>query len=121
MLQILTSDEANFELHGNVNSQNVQHYAPLKTSNPEDGGRPAEHIVDKPINSPKFIVFCGMKRDGTFGLRVFHNYRMTGASYHSLLQYKVFSELRLNGLWWQQDGAPVQSTIRNMAYQDNQF
>ena len=58
---------------------------------------------------------------------VFHNYRMIGASYHSLLQYIVFPELRhwnggsLNGLWWQQDGAPVHCTIQNMAYLDNQF
>ena len=53
LLQLLTSDEANFELHGGVNSQNVRRYAPLKSSNPAEGGRPEHFAVDKPTNSPK--------------------------------------------------------------------
>ena len=40
------------------------------------------------------MVFCGVKRDGTFGLRIYRNETMTGPSYHSLLQHTVFPELR---------------------------
>ena len=39
MLQLLVSDEANFLLCGNINSQNIRQYAELKSSNPEEGGR----------------------------------------------------------------------------------
>lgn len=124
---MLTSDEANFELHGCVKSQNVRRYAPLKSSDPVEGGRPEHFVVDKPTYSPKLMVFCGMRRDGTFGLTIFRNHRMNGASYHRLLQYTVFPELRqwnggnMDGLYWQQDGAPVHCTDANMRYLDNQF
>ena len=56
------------------------------------------------------MVFCGMKRDGTFGLKFYRNENMTGASYHQLLQYDVLPQLRawnggnLDGIFWQQDG-----------------
>ena len=49
----LFSDEANFELNGCVNSQNVRRYAPLKSSDPMNGGRPDHFVVIKTIASPK--------------------------------------------------------------------
>ena len=36
-------------------------YAPLKTSDPVRGGRPAHFAVDKPTFSPKIMVFCGVR------------------------------------------------------------
>ena len=110
LLQIVTSDEASFHLSTHVNSQNVRRYAPLKSSDPVNGGRPDHFAVDQPTFSPKLMVFCGMKRDGTFGLKFYRNENMTGASYHQLLQYDVLPQLRawnggnLDGIFWQQDG-----------------
>ena len=60
LMQFLFSDEANFQLCGNVNSQNVRRYAPLKKSDPVNGGRPDHFFVEK-RNFPKVMVFCGVK------------------------------------------------------------
>lgn len=105
---ILFSDETGFELHGSVNSQNVRRYAPLKYTDPLLGGRPTQFVAEKPTFSPKLMVFCGVKRDGAFGIRFYYNQTMNGSRYHSLLQYTVLPEIRqwnggdLNNLWWQQ-------------------
>lgn len=55
MLQLLTSDEANFELHGQVNSQKIRRYTHLKSSNRVEGGRPEHFTVDKLTFSPKLM------------------------------------------------------------------
>ena len=65
MLQLLLSDEANFQLCGLVNSQNVWRYALLKFCNLEEGGRPENFTVDMPTYNQKLMVFAGMKPDGT--------------------------------------------------------
>ena len=99
LLLFLFSDEANFELHGLVNSQNVRRYAPLKSSDPEHGGRPDHFLVEKPTFDQKLLVFCGIRKDGTFGLKFWRDMeRMTGEKYHSLLQYHVLPEVTaING------------------------
>ena len=127
MMEMLVSDEAYFQLNGLVNSQNVRRYAPLKSANPAQGGRPGHFAVETPTFDTKIMVFCGMNRDGTFGLRVFRDGTLNGPGYHSLLQYHVMPELRrwnggnLDRLWWQQDGATVHVTDRNMRYLDTLF
>ena len=85
----MVSDEANFQLNGSVNSQNTRRNDELKTSNREEGGRPADFAVESPTFDQKVIVFCGMKRDITFGLTVFRNDSMTGPRYHRLLLQEV--------------------------------
>ena len=113
-------------LSGHVNSQNVRRYAPLKSSDPA-GGRPEHFVVEKPTFSPKLTVFCGIRRDGTFGLTFYHDKTMDGRKYHQLLQYRVLPELRnwnggdLQRLVWTQDGAPCHVTNANMRYLDSQF
>ena len=87
-MTVLFSDEANFELCGGVNSQNVRRYADLKTSYPVLGGRPEHFFVEKKI-SPKLMVFCGVKEGGLFGFRIFDNQNMTADIYHTHLQYRV--------------------------------
>ena len=73
------------------------------------------------------MVFCGLRRDGTFGLKFYRNESMNGQRYHSLLQYHVLPQLKifnggtLNNLWWMQDGAPCHVTHSNMRYLDNNF
>ena len=127
LLEFLWSDEANFHLCGHVNSQNVRRYAPLKSSDPVNGGRPDNHTVDKPTFSPKLMVFCGIRRGDTFGLKFYRDETMNGRKYHSLLQYHVLPEMRqwnggnLDRLVWMQDGAPCHVTDVNMMYLDRQF
>ena len=75
-----------------------------------NGGRPDHFAVDVPTFSPKIMVFCGIKKDGTFSLKFYRNENMTGASYHQLLQFHALPQLRvwnggnLDGIFWQQDG-----------------
>ena len=127
LLNFLWSDEANFHLCGHVNSQNVRRYAPLKSSDPVNGGRPDHHTVDTPNYSPKLMVFCGIRRGSTFGLRFYRDESMNGQRYHALIQHHVLPEMRLwNGgsldnLVWMQDGAPCHVTDVNMRYLDRQF
>ena len=87
MLQLLVSDEANFQLCGNVNSQNNRRYTKLKSRNPEEGGRPDHFAMETSTYHQKLMVFAGMRRDGTFGLTVFCNKSMMGPRYHRLLQH----------------------------------
>ena len=89
MLQVLVSDEANFQLCGLVNSQNMRRYAKMKSSNREEEGRPENFAVETPTYQQKRMVFAGMRWDGTFGLTVFCNKSMMGPRYHRLLQHPV--------------------------------
>ena len=94
ILKWLFSDEANFHLCMAVNTQNVRRYCLKKTADPVNGGRPAHFTVDHPTFSPKLMVFCGLKQDGTFGLKFYRNESMDGAKYKALLQYHCLPELR---------------------------
>lgn len=67
--QFCFSDEANFDLSGHVNSQNVRMYAPNKFYNPQ-GGRPKQFKSEKKVTK-KIMVFAGIKMDGTFGFHIF--------------------------------------------------
>ena len=120
LANFLFSDEANFDLSGNVNSQNVRMYAP------SGSGRP-ENLVHEKSVSQKLMVFCGIRTTGIFGLKFYQNEKMNGAKYHRLLQYNVLPELRevnggnLNNLTWTQDGAPCHTARANIAYLNRQF
>ena len=124
---ILYSDEASFYLNGSINKQNNRRYAPLKKHDPVQGGRPANFVHEKPTYDPHIMVFCGLKRDGVFGLKIYHQGTMTGDRYHSLLQYTVLPDIRtwnggnLDNLYWSQDGAPAHTTRRNLAYLHQNF
>lgn len=127
LLRFLYSDEANFELSGHVNSQNVRHYAPLRSSDRINGGRPDGFQHETTPFSPKLMVYCGIKDGGTFGVSFFENQNMNGDAYHAQLQYRTLPEVRrgnggnLDGLYWAQDGAPCHVTLQNMRYLDRQF
>ena len=94
LLEFLFSDEAMFLLSGHVNSQNIRRYAELKSSNPETGGRPEHFVHEKPTFSKKVMVFLGCHRDGTWGLKFYHEETMDGDKYHSLLQYHALPQIR---------------------------
>ena len=61
LTHFLFSDEANFDLDGNVNTQNVRRYAPRKGSVPAGQlqGRPAHFRQKKGTFSAKVMVFLG--------------------------------------------------------------
>ena len=122
----LFSDEANFDLSGHCNTQNLRLYAEKKTQNPEQGGRPEDFVIEKSV-SKKIMVFLGVSVNGTFGLKIYKDCTMDGDTYHKLLQYTVLPELRrvnggnLDNLVWTQDGAPCHTKLTNLQYLDNQF
>ena len=62
MLQLLVSDEANFLLCMNVNTQKLRRYAELKSSNPEEGGRPEQLLWRLQLSSRSSwcSLACGM-------------------------------------------------------------
>ena len=127
--KLVFSDKAYFELNGSVNSQKVRRYAPLKSSDPVNGGRPAHFIVEKPTFPNKLMVFCGVKVDGTFGMKVQKSNHEWGSIpfFVADLQFTALPELEirnggnLNTLWWQQDGTPCHVTDHNMRYLDFKF
>ena len=100
----------------------MRRYDELKTTNQEEGGRPDDFAVESPTFDQKVIVFCGMKRDGTFGLIVSRNESMTGPRYHGLFSHTVLPKLgewnggNLDNIWWQKEGAPCHVTHPNMRY-----
>lgn len=120
------SDEANFDLNGHVNSQNIRQYAVKKTVDREHGGCPDDHIQERSITK-KLMVFAGVKADGIFGLKFLRNESMNEPKYKRLLQYTVLPQLRANnggdltGLTWAQDGAPCHTARDNVRYLNRQF
>ena len=127
LLNFCFSDEATFCLDGEVNTQNVRRYAPLK-SHHNDGGRP-EHFALRTTNAPaKTMVFLGLRGNGTsFSLKFMDEGKIDGDRYYKLIRYTCVPELKagnggtLDGLWWQQDGASPHRTTKNMRYLDGQF
>ena len=73
-------------------------------------------------------MFLGVRGNGTlFGYTKIEGGSLTSQRYHALLQHRVLPEVRagnggtLNGLTWQQDGAPPHSSDLNIGYLANQF
>lgn len=126
----LFSDEAQFNLDGVVNSQNVRRYAPRKGSLPagQRQGRP-RHFRQQRTNFPqKVMVFLGVRGNGTlFGYTKVEGGSLTSQRYHALLQHRALPDVRagnggtLDGLSWQQDGAPPHASDLNIRYLANQF
>ena len=88
---VLMTDEANFHLCGNVNSQNCRY---LATENPRD-------IYQKPLHSDKVIVWCGVASFGVIGPYFFEDeagraVTVNSARYTEML--RTFLELELQRL-----------------------
>ena len=123
------SDEAQFDLDGTVNSQNVRRYVPRKGTLPagQRQGRPA-HFRQQKTNFPqKVMVFLGVKGDGSlFGYTKIQG-SLNSPGYHALLQHRALPDLRqgnggtLDGLHWMQDGAPPHASDLNIQYLARQF
>ena len=126
-----TSDEANFNLNGIVNSKNVLCYAP------KFGGRPQDFSVETVKHPDGVMVFACLRLDGKkmplkfFYPRWVNGERVSGSldgeGYYKLLRYHCLPHIRavnngcLDGQTWQQDGASPHRTTRVMNYLQASF
>jgi len=103
--QVLMTEEANFHLCGDVNSQNCRYWS---TENPRD-------IHQKPLHSEKVTVWCGVASFGVIGPYFFEDeagraITVNSSRYTDMLRTFLEPELQRLGveshtLWFQQDGA----------------
>lgn len=108
---VFFSDEAHFDLHGNVNKQNMRYYA---TGNPQI-------TCPKPLHSPRVTVWCAVSSRAIIGPYFFEddngrNVTVNGDRYLKMINEFFLPSLRrrripLARTWFQQDGAT--SHIRN--------
>ncbi len=108
---IFFSDEAHFDLHGNVNKQNMRYYAEC---NPKI-------TCPKPLHSPRVTVWCAVSARAIVGPYFFEddagsNVTVNGDRYLKMLDEFFLPSLRrrripLSRTWFQQDGATAH--IRN--------
>jgi hypothetical protein len=109
---VLMTDEANFHLCGNVNSQHCRYWA---NENPRE-------IQQQPLHSENVIVWCGVGSSGVIGPYFFEDeagraVRVNSARYTEMFRTFLEPELQKLGvetqtLWFQQDGATAH-TARN--------
>jgi hypothetical protein len=90
------SDEATFHLSGKVNRHNL---IILGSQNPHEV---VEHVRD----SPKVIVFCAVSQTQAYEPFFFAEATVTGHVYLDMLEHFPASQLDVNNMIWQQDGAP---------------
>jgi hypothetical protein len=79
--QVLMTNEANFHLCGNVNSQNCRNWA---TENPRN-------IHQKPLHSENVIVRCGVASFGVIGPYFFEDEAGTSVTVNSAPTLRCFS------------------------------
>ena len=123
------SDEATFQLDGEINTHNVRRYQPLKGSVPVDqaAGRPEHFLYKKSTFTQKVMVFLGIRDNHLFGFTFLEGGKVNGQRYKQLLVRKALPDLRagnggsLDQLTWTQDGATSHTTVGNLAYLMNQF
>jgi len=118
---ILVTDEANFHLCGNVNSQNCWYWA---TENPRD-------IHQKPLHSEEVIVWCDVASFGVIGPYFFEDgacraVRVNSARYTEMLRTFLETELQRLGVetqnfWFQQDGATAHTVRTAMGVLNKMF
>ena len=123
------SDEATFQLDGEINTQNVRRYQPLKGSVPagQAAGRPDHFIIKRSTFTPKVMVFLGIMDNTLFGNTFLDGGKVTGLRYKNLLVSRAIPDIRagnggsLEQLAWTKDGATSHTTAGNLAYLSNKF
>lgn len=99
--RILFGDEAIFHLNGYFNHQNMRYLASV---NPH-------FVVEKPLHSPKIMVWCGLMRNGLVGPFFFEG-SVTGPRYLAMLEDELLPTLdgmcggHRGDLYVMQDGVP---------------
>ena len=126
-----TSDEANFNLNGLVNTKNVLCYSA------KNGGRPENFSIETVKHPDGVMVFGCLRLDGLkMPLKFYYptwrngervSGTLDGDGYYSLLRYHCLPFIRaqnngdLDNQHWQQDGASCHRTRRVLAYLHNSF
>ena len=123
------SDEARFDMNGEVNTQNVRRYAPKKQG--EEGGKPEHFRTTKKKFPRSVMVFLGVNGNGkTFGLKMWEKESIKGGDYNKLVRFTCVPQIKniaesdgrsLEDQYWQQDGATVHRTGKVLRYLDGQF
>jgi hypothetical protein len=118
---VLMTDEANFHLCGNVNSQNCHYWA---TENPRD-------IHQKPLHSDKIIVWCGVAPFVVIGPYFFEDeagraVTANSARYAEMLRTFLELDLQRPGvqnqiIWFQQSGATAHTARTAMRVLNEMF
>lgn len=112
---LLTSDEAHFQLNGFVNKQNCRFWG---ATNP--------HLIHEvPLHSQRVTVWCGIMSSCVIGPYFFQDVNgnavtVTSQRYVDMLRTFLVPELRRRGLmlpdiWFQQDGATSHTAAISMA------
>lgn len=83
---LLFSDEAHFEMHGQVNHHNFRYWS---TDRPEDFYR------ERPLHSPRLTVWAGISKAGIVG-PFFTRQTINSARYLNMLQNEVSLEKNSN-------------------------
>jgi hypothetical protein len=111
---LVMSDEAHFELTGNVNCQNCRYWS---RENPNE-------IHQRPLHSEKVTVWCGVARFGVIGPFFFENQTGTTVTvnaerYVDMIQNFLVTRLQqlgieMDSVWFQQDGATAHTANLSM-------
>ena len=126
-----TSDEANFNLNGLVNTKNVVCYSR------KNGGRPENFTIETVKHPDGVMVFGCVRLDGKkMPLKFFYpQWRngervagtLDGDGYYNLLRYHCLPYIRnqndgtLENQYWQQDGASCHRTRKVIGYLHTSF
>jgi hypothetical protein len=118
---VFFSDEAHFDLHGNVNRQNMRYYA---ETNPKV-------TREKPLHSPRVTVWCALNATTIIGPYFFEdetgaNVTVNSERYLHMLKAFFLPELKrkripLRKVWFQQDGATSHTTNEVLAFLKSKF
>lgn len=117
--QLLMSDEANFYLSGFVNKQNYRYWS---DRNPRE-------VHEKPLHSPKVIVWCAIGSMGIIGPYFFEDVNgrsvtVNSERYVEMLINFLQPELHRRGIenvYFQQDGATAHTARRSLETLRNMF
>jgi len=109
------SDEAYFNLTGDINRQNARFWG---TQHPYQIHKSTLHVH-------KVLVWCAVSAQGLTGLFMFENY-ITGENYAMMLDSFFFPQLRrrrcsIHAQWFQQDGARPHNTPEVLEFLHSKF
>lgn len=117
--KIITSDEAHFQLNGQVNKQNCRIW----------GEENPRIIQEQPLHAEKVTVWCGLWSQGIIGPYFFENdvgkaVTVNGERYNRMINeflWPKLEEIDTSDLYFQQDGATCHTTRENIALLRRKF
>ena len=119
--QLAVSDEAVFSLNSELNTRNVIHCAPYRQ------GHPLNHFVEFEQSADSIMVWSGLTRAGVLLGPHFIQGNLNTREYLRIIRYHVIqrgfprNDINRQVMWWQQDGAPAQTSNVTLQYLTGQF